>query len=123
MCPAFQTVVETPEFLIRAKRLLSDAERVAMVDWLATHPNAGDLMVGSGGARKLRWAAKGKGKRGGVRAITFYGGRKLPVFLLSVFGKGEQANLTMAERNALKTILMELAREYRKGAARNVKGR
>jgi hypothetical protein len=60
------TVVEMPEYLSRAEGLLSEAERIAIVDWLAANPTAGDLIVGTGGARKLRWAAKGKGKSGGV---------------------------------------------------------
>ena len=73
-------------------------------------------MVGTGGARKLRWAAKGRGKSGGVRVITFFGGPDVPVFLLTVFGKGERVNLSKAERNDLRKMLRRLAEEYRKGA-------
>ena len=73
-------------------------------------------MQGTGGARKLRWGAKGKGKRGGARVITYYGGPDLPVFLMAVFAKGERANLTKAERNELRQVLTSLAEEYRKGA-------
>ncbi len=75
----------------------------------------------SGGARKVPWAGPGRGTRGGVRVITFYGGPPAPVFLLTVFGKGERANLTGAERNALRKILGELATEYRKGTRRHVR--
>ena len=121
--PALHTVVEMPEYLSRARGLLSEAERAAIIDWLAANPAAGDLIVGSGGARKLRWAAKGKGKSGGVRVITFFGGMGIPVFLLSVFGKSDKANLTMAERNQLRTMLSTLATEYRKGGKRRVQGR
>lgn len=121
--PALHTVIEMPEYLSRARRLLSDDERVAIVDSLAANPTAGDLIVGGGGARKLRWAAKGKGKSGGVRVITFFGGMGIPVFLLSVFGKGDKANLTMAERNKLRMMLSTLATEYRKGGKRRVQGR
>ncbi len=116
-------VVETPEFLSRARRLLADVERAALVDYLATNPSAGDLMVGTGGARKLRWAAKGKGKSGGVRAITYFGGGDIPVFLLSVFGKSEKANLAPAERNKLRATLRTLADDYRKGVLIHVQGR
>lgn len=114
------TVVETPEFLNCARRVLTDSERAALADYLAANPTAGDVMQGTGGARKLRWAAKGKGKSGGARAITFHGGPDLPVFLMTVFGKGEKANLTKAERNELRDILALIAAEYRKGARRNV---
>ena len=65
-------------------------------------------------ARKLRWSRPGAGKSGGLRVITFYGGIALPVFLLSVFAKNEQANLTKSERNELSVILAELKRTYRK---------
>jgi hypothetical protein len=117
------TVVELPEYLSRARRLLNDIEREAIVDFLAANPTAGDLIVGSGGARKLRWAAKGKGKSGGVRVITYIGGMGIPLFLLSVFGKGDNANLTMNERNLLRAMLSTLATEYRKRGMRRVKGR
>lgn len=80
-------------------------------------------MVGTGGARKLRWAAHGRGKSGGVRVITFYSGPPVPVFLLTVFGKGEKANLTQAERNELREVLRDLVAEYRKGTRGRVKGR
>ena len=117
--PALHTVVEMPEYLNR----VSEAERAAIVEALAANPTAGDLIVGSGGARKLRWAAKGKGKSGGVRVITYFGGVGIPVFLLSVFGKGDKANLTMKERNRLRDLLSTLATEYRKGSKRRVKSR
>lgn len=110
-----QTVVETPEFVSGAKRVLTEAERTALIDFLAENPTAGDLMQGTGGARKLRWAAKGKGKSGGARAITFYAGPNVPVFLMAIFGKGERANLSKAEHNELRDVLANLAAEYRKG--------
>ena len=116
------TVVETPEFLSRAKRLLTDAERLALVDHLAANPTAGDLMEGTGGARKVRWGARGKGKRGGARVISFYGGPGLPVFLLTLFGKGERANLSKAERNALRRLLADLVEVYRNGKGKHVEG-
>lgn len=71
-------------------------------------------MEGTGGARKLRWGARGKGKSGGDRVITFYAGPSLPVFGLGVFGKGEKANLTKAERNELRDILSHVAAAYRR---------
>jgi hypothetical protein len=59
-----QTVVETPAFLNDARRLgLSEAERFAMVTWLASNPAAGDVIEGTGGARKMRFAGKGKGQK------------------------------------------------------------
>jgi len=120
---ALHTVVETPEYLSRVELLLSESERAVVAHWIAAHPTAGDLIPGTGGARKVRWAAKGKGKRGGARVITYFAGQSMPVFLLSVFAKGRQADLTMAERNALRAMLADLANNYRKRIRRDVKGR
>jgi hypothetical protein len=108
------TVVETPSFLADAKSAgLSDEERLALVDFVAAHPDAGDEIPGSGGARKLRLAGRGKGKSGGYRVVTFYSGREVPVFLLNVFSKGERANLSKAEVNALRAILGRIVDAYR----------
>jgi mRNA-degrading endonuclease RelE of RelBE toxin-antitoxin system len=108
-----QTVVETPEFLKDAKRArLSEEDRQAIVDFVAKTPNAGDEIPGTGGARKIRFACKGKGKRGGVRVITFYSGEEIPVFLLNVFAKNEKLDLTATERNILKRILGQLIEIY-----------
>lgn len=99
-----ETVVETSAYLAAAKDAgMTDDERIAAVNLVSADPEAGDLMVGTGGCRKVRLAGKGKGKSGGYRLITFYraGGR---VFLLTVFAKGERANLSQGERNALKAI-------------------
>lgn len=116
MIGALHTVVETPEFLGGARRVFSETERKELIDFLATNPASGDLIQGTGGARKLRWGAKSKGKRGGARVISYYGGPTLPVFLLAVFAKGERADLSQAERNELRQVLADLADEYRQGA-------
>ena len=79
-----------------------------MVDLIAANPQIGDIMPGCGGARKLRFAKPGKGKSGGYRVISYHGGDEIPVFLLTVFGKNERANLAMAERNALAVLTKRL---------------
>ena len=108
------TVVETPGFLADTRGLgLADAERWSIVVWIAANPMAGDVMEGTGGARKVRFAGKGKGKSGGYRVVTFYSGTDVPVFLLNVFAKNERANLTPKECVTLKAILAETVRTYR----------
>jgi len=115
------TVVETPSYLADAKAAgLTEGEREAVVEMLADHPEAGDEIGGTGGARKVRVAGRGKGKSGGYRVITFYSGEDVPVFLLAAYSKGDRANLSKAERNELKGILGDVVREYRKGAKRHV---
>jgi hypothetical protein len=115
------TVVETPSYLADAKAArLSESERDAVVEIVANHPEAGDEISGTGGARKLRLAGRGKGKSGGYRVITFYSGKDVPVFLLAVYSKGEKSDLSKGERNELKGVLADIARDYRKGVKRHV---
>jgi hypothetical protein len=99
------TVTELPEYIRRANDLLGEADRKAVIDYLAAHPRAGDVMEGTGGIRKLRWGRGNRGKSGGVRVIYYYHDERLPLFLLTVFGKNEQANLTKAERNSLAKLV------------------
>lgn len=73
---------------------------------------AGDLMQGTGGIRKLRWSALGKGKSGGVRVIYYFHNGAMPLFLLTLFGKGAKTNLSKAERNQLARFTTLLVRHY-----------
>ena len=65
-----QTIIELPEFQKKSSELLSDSECTSIVNYLASHPAAGDIIQGTGGIRKLRWSAKGKS--GGIRIIYYY---------------------------------------------------
>ena len=106
------TIVELPEFLRKASNLLQESERLSIIKYLAIHPHSGDLMQGTGGIRKLRWSAKGKGKSGGVRVVYYYHNKAVPLFLLTVFGKGEKANLSKSERNDLSKFTNLLLKNY-----------
>ena len=113
---SMHTVVETPEYLSDAKVAgLTTQEQHTIVEHIANHPDTGDPIPGTGGARKVRFAGKGKGKSGGYRVITFFTGLELPVFLLNVFAKGDNITLTKAERNELRSILAEVASTYQRG--------
>lgn len=107
-----QTIVELPEFQKRASGLMRDEEKASVINYLASHPMSGDLMQGAGGIRKLRWSAQGKGKSGGVRVIYYFHNESVPLFLLTVFGKGEKANLSKAERNELAKFTSLLLKSY-----------
>ena len=107
-----QTIVELPEFQKRALNLLKIGEKTSIISYLALHPQSGDLMQGSGGIRKLRWSAQGRGKSGGVRVIYYYHNGSVPLFLLTVFGKGEKANISKAERNELAKLTQLLLKHY-----------
>jgi hypothetical protein len=86
----------------------------------AKTPASGDLIQGTGGARKTRFSGRGKGKSGGYRVISYYGGPDIPVFLLNVFGKGDRADLSKLERNQIRIELAALAKDYREGVRRHV---
>jgi hypothetical protein len=76
--------------------------------------------VGTGGARKLRFAPTGRGKRGGYRVVTYYGGDDIPIFLMDVYAKGDKINLSDRERAELKKELELFAQEYRAGVRTRV---
>lgn len=96
-----QTVVETPVFLRRAEKLLTEDEHDELIACLATYPLAGDEIVGTGGVRKVRFGAKGKGKSGGVRVIYYFYDRDLPIYALLIYGKNERADLTSDQRRSV----------------------
>lgn len=93
---------------------MSETDIEALITFLSDNPDAGDVMQGTGGCRKLRWSIKGssKGKSGGVRTITLFSGSNLPVFLITAFGKGQQANLSKSERNDLKKLADQVVEAY-----------
>lgn len=108
-------VVLTSVFERQARRagLLED-ELLEIVAVIAADPQGGDLMPGTGGARKMRHAGRGWGKSGGYRTIHYFGGSDIPLFLLALIDKGERANLTNAEKNDLATALPLLRDVYRR---------
>lgn len=105
-----QTVVELPEFLRRAKAIMSDEERSALVDFIAANPEAG-ISLG-GGLRKVRFAREGGGKSGGYRTIYVFGGTEIPLFLVTVFAKNEKGNLTKVEQAVAVTLSKQLLATY-----------
>ena len=108
------TVAELPEFIRAADKLLLESERQHVIRYLADNPKAGDLMEGTGGVRKLRWGRGGHGKSGGVRVIYYFHDDSMPLYLLTLFAKGEQANLSKAERNDLAGLVKILVQIWRR---------
>ena len=99
-----QTVAETPTFSRQADKLFSESERRELIDYLAQNPLAGDEIPGTGGVRKLRFGASGRGKRGGARAIYFYGGVDMPLYALLAYAKSAKTDLTAAVTRAVSAI-------------------
>jgi hypothetical protein len=91
---------------------MTDSERETLVAFVGANPEAGEIISESGGVRKVRWALQGMGKRGGARVIYYYHGERLPLFLLTMYAKNRKANLSTAERNAMKRLAPVLVAEY-----------
>jgi hypothetical protein len=108
------TISQLRTFDIAARESgMSEQEIDDLVTYLSANPEAGDEMVGTGGCRKVRVAGRGKGKSGGYRTVTFFSGASMPVYLITVFSKGERSNLTAAECKALKEITKKIVSEHR----------
>jgi hypothetical protein len=106
------TVVETKTFLDRPATCLSESERAELIAFIASNPEVGKIIPGTGGARKVRWAIHGRGKRGGARTIYYYHSEAIPLFLLDIYAKNEKTDLSEAEKRQLGRILAEITRQY-----------
>ena len=89
-----KTVIENPEFQKQADKIWNENERLAFIVWIAVNPNAGDIIQGSRGRRKIRWGMKGKGKRGGVR-IIYFNSDKDRLILEYIYKKSDIENLKL----------------------------
>jgi len=98
--------VETPVFNRRVLQYMDDEEYGQMQAFLTLHPEAGKVMKGAGGIRKLRWAGSGRGKRGGLRVIYYWWVAKDRISLLLVYPKNERDDLTAEQVKQLKNQLM-----------------
>lgn len=107
------TVAETGPFQRKAATLLSTEEREDLIAYLSEHPGSGDLIQGTNGVRKTRWARGNKGKSGGVRVIYYFHSEIMPLYLLAIFGKNEKANISMAEKHLLSNMVKELVANWR----------
>ena len=102
------TVLQLPKFKAEATELIGTDGIEAQAVYLIDHPDAGDVIPGSGGVRKLRWAAKGKGKRGGARIIYLYVVVAGRVYLIRCYAKNVKADLTADEKKQLRQIAADL---------------
>jgi hypothetical protein len=106
------TVVETPAYLSRAERLMDEAQRALVVDLVAAAPEAGAVIGGTGGLRKLRAPLAGRGKRGGARVIYWFHSGHYPAVLLWVFAKNEAADLNGDQRKRLAAAAALLLQDF-----------
>ncbi len=92
--------IEALTFTRQPARHLDDDGYAALQAFLSVHPEAGDIIRGTGGIRKIRWAMPGRGKRGGSRIIYYWVKKEDHIYLLTVYAKGAKDDLTAVERDA-----------------------
>ena len=102
------TVLQLPKFKAEATELIGTDGIEAVAVYLINHPYAGDVIPGSGGVRKLRWAAKSKGKRGGARIIYLYVVVDARIYLMRCYAKNVKTNLTADEKKQLRQVAAHL---------------
>jgi mRNA-degrading endonuclease RelE of RelBE toxin-antitoxin system len=109
-----QTVLEMPEFIRQSEACMDEESRKLFIDYIAAHPLKGNLIVGTGGVRKIRWTGDSyQGKRGWVRVIYYYYDESIPIFLLTVYGKNKKENLTQDEKNTVKSTISKIVETYK----------
>jgi hypothetical protein len=102
------TVLQLPKFKAEATELIGTEGIESLAAYLVDYPDAGNVIPGAGGARKLRWAAKGKGKRGGARIVYVYFVIAARVFLIRCYAKNVKSDLTADEKKQLRQIAASL---------------
>ena len=100
--------IESKLFEKLREKYFEDENYRALQNFLIEQPLSGDVIQGTGGLRKLRWSANGKGKRGGIRTIYLYLTEKSHIHFLTLYAKNEVSDLTVDEKKMLKHIVEEL---------------
>lgn len=101
-------VLQLPKFKAEATPLIGADGIERLAEYLAAEPDSGDIIPGAGGARKLRWAAKGKGKRGGARVIYLYAVIAYRIYLIRCYAKNVKTDLTPDEKKRLRQLTAHL---------------
>jgi hypothetical protein len=99
--------IETPIFTADVCALLSDEEYAALQQHLVAQPNAGAVVAGTGGLRKIRWSVAGKGKRGGTRVIYYHVVAQAQIRMILLYRKGINDDLMPKEKTILRKINAE----------------
>ncbi len=99
------TIIELPPFSKKVAKILDKKEQEALHGYLIQHPEKGDVIPGTGGIRKLRWAASGRGKRGGARVIYFYHVVGSKIYLMTCYVKKDQDDISPQVKKQLKAVV------------------
>lgn len=110
---AMLTVIESKRFSQDADALFSGEEVQELITFLALNPEAGDVIQATGGFRKLRWAAQGKGKRGGARIVYLFWTPGYPLLLVRAYAKSFKIDLTAEEKKAMRDYASSIKRAHK----------
>ena len=100
-------IIETSVFTRQVQNLLNDDEYRRLQIALVQRPDLGDVIIGSGGLRKVRWGAQGRGKRGGARIIYYWAVKQDRLLMLLIYAKSERDDLSPDQLKTLKRIVKE----------------
>ena len=100
--------IEAPAFERIRERYIDDDQYRLLQAALMANPESGAVIPGAGGLRKARWAADGRGKRGGLRVIYYWITRRGHILMLTLYHKSEMADLSPKERKALAVLVKSL---------------
>jgi hypothetical protein len=106
------TVSETIVFQRTATKILSIEAIDELVDFVARHPSAGDVIEGTGGLRKLRWRLSGRGKRGGARVIYYFHSDAMPLLLLLAYSKSAVTDITANEKRRMAAVVAAFVKTH-----------
>jgi len=109
------TVIENPYFIKKVSKMLTEDQRIELIDFISINYNKGDTISGTGGVQKIRFAHQtGKGKSGGARIIYLVLDHKGYIHLIDIFEKNTKENLSGADKNTMKKLTTILKREEKK---------
>ena len=115
MTKRFISFYETKQFIRDANKTIGEDEHTKLKQFLAFDPEAGVIIPGTGGVRKLRWVRPGIGKRGGARVIYYFYRDDVPLFLFAIYAKNVKDDLTQSELKELKKRAEEIKSAYKGG--------
>ncbi len=106
------TIAELRSVSKEFDRFLTETERNGLIDFLACHPEVGDVMPGTGGVRKMRWPCASKGKSSGLRVLYYFHDLNMPLYILAVYSKGEVLRLTQREEREMAKLVKVLVHTW-----------
>jgi hypothetical protein len=116
------TIAEIDGCIRDVEAVFTQEEYEDLISHLSVYPESGKIIPDTGGIRKLRWRARGQGKRGGARVIYYFRDLNMPVYLLAVYAKGEKLDLTAGEKREMRELVDAIVHEKLKVKLRLISG-